>query len=567
MGMTKKLRWLHLSDIHFRDKWKLDQNDAFARIRSDLAKRTVEGSGPDLIFVSGDLVFSGQRGAFTSIGDRLDELCRSCELSRGRVFFCPGNHDSDIGVAPVLLQGCWTSFTNIAAFQSFLDTPEFQELKGRQTAYRDFVQAFRGNTTEFDRYDLHSEAQIAIGDVVVGVLSVNSSLLAQGGPDDHGRLQVCIRNLEEPCKRLQRCDVRFVLMHHPFEWLVPFESDRAEEIIFDSGDVILRGHVHQRKVIGSLRGGIASTAGAVWDGTAGDYEYSFGLIEFDSLTCKIESVRYMQETNDWMVNVKAVAITRNRDERCTPALIWEEIRTLLRYPAQIAAVLSGFSSELMVQSAGAPTYLSTERILAEHVRSRAEVQALGVIRVSTLLMFYGHSRLGSVLPSEFETLRAYDRALEFESQRDPGFAAMVSSREQSAAQIVRLHSEPADSWSDRFIRRLVSQGDSEAILRLPEQPEGAILHALKIALADGSRDPYEAWLRIGGTSLDFMELSTVATRLAARGTADLAAKALADAVGRFPIEAQRLGEVARVIAIELGDPSIYEAFRKSTVTK
>jgi len=440
-------------------------------------------------------------------------------------------------------------------------------LKGRQTAYRDFVQAFRGNTTEFDRYDLHSEAQIAIGDVVVGVLSVNSSLLAQGGPDDQGRLQVCIRSLEESCKRLQKCDVRFVLIHHPFEWLVPFESDRAEEIIFDSGDVILRGHVHQRKLIGSLRGGIASTAGAVWDDTAGDYEYSFGLIELDSLTCKIESVRYMQQTGDWMVNVKAVTITRNRDERCTPASIWEEIRTLLRYPAQIAAVLSGFSSELMVQSASGPTYLSTERILAEHVRSRAEVPALGVIRVSTLLMFYGHGRLGSVLPSEFEVLHAYDRALEFESQRDAGFAAVVSSREQSAAQIVRLHSEPADSWSDRFIRRLVSQGNYEAILRLPEQPEGAVLHALKIALADGSRNPYEAWLRIGGTSLDFMELSTVATRLASRGTADLAAKALADAAGRFPIEAQRLGDVARVIAIELGDPSIYEAFRKSTVKK
>jgi hypothetical protein len=44
--MTKQLRWLHLSDIHFRGKSKLDQNDAFARIRTDLARRTAEGNGP-----------------------------------------------------------------------------------------------------------------------------------------------------------------------------------------------------------------------------------------------------------------------------------------------------------------------------------------------------------------------------------------------------------------------------------------------------------------------------------------------------------------------------------------
>jgi len=565
--MMKQLRWLHLSDIHFRDKSKLDQNDAFARIRSDLAERTAEGNGPDLIFVSGDLVFSGQPGDFTEILDRLDELCRACKLLRERVFFCPGNHDSDIGVGPVLLQGCWASFTNIAAFQSFLDTPEFQALKGRQAAYRRFVQVFRGSETEFDRYELHSEAVISIGDVQVGVLSVNSSLLAQGGVDDQGRLQVCVRSLEEPCKRLQKYDVRFVLIHHPFEWLAPFESDRAEGVIFDFGDIILRGHVHQRKLIGSLRGGIASTAGAVWDDTAGDYEYSFGLIEFDSLTCTIESVRYMQQTGDWMVNGKTATITRDRDERCTPASIWEEIKTLLRYPAQIATALSGFSSELMVQSASGPTYLSTERILAEHVSTRAEGPALGIIRVGTLLMFYGHGRLTSVLRSEFEVLHTYDRALESESQRDAEFAAVVSSREQSAAQIVRSYSGQADSWSDRFIRRLVSHGDNEAILKLPEQPEGTVLHALKTSLANGSRDPYEAWLRIGGSSFDFTELSSVATRLATHGTADLAAIALADATDRFPIEAKRLGSVARVIAIELGDPKVYEAFQKATVTK
>lgn len=563
--MTKQLRWLHVSDIHFRGKSKLDQNDAFARIRADLARRTADGNGPDLIFVSGDLVFSGDPGDFKDILRRLDELCRACELSRDRVFFCPGNHDSNISVAPVLLQGCWTSLTNIAAFQSFLESPEFQVLKGRQAAYRSFVEEFYGSSAGFDRHDLHADARIQIGDLAVGVLSVNSSLLANGGPDDHGHLQVCVRALEDPCERLRDCDVRFVLIHHPFEWLAVFEADRAEALIFNSADIILRGHVHRRKLTASQRGGIASTAGALWDETAGDYEYSFGLIECDTLSCTIESVRYMQQTGDWMVDEKSAAISRDRDKRSTPSSIWSDLKSSLRYPAQIAAVLSGYSSELVTQTAGGPTYLSIEKLVAGHISSRVDTLAITVVRVATLLMFYGHRHLNAILRSELNTLHAYDGMLVSEAERDPEFATLVGSREQAAERIARSSPDHGDSWGDRYVRRLVSEGDSNAIIRLQESTGRTSLHALKSALVRGARDPYEAWLKIGGPPLEFAELSTVAVRLASGGTADLAATALADAAERFPSEAKRLDDVARVIAIELGDPGVYERFRKATV--
>lgn len=560
--MRKQLRWLHLSDIHFRSKLKLDQNDAFARIRADLTQRKAEGRCPDLIFVSGDLVFSGVAADYNDISDRLDELCSVCGLSRDRVFFCPGNHDSDITVAPVLLEGCWSSFKDIAAFQAFLGTPEFQSLKGRQAAYRSFVQAFRGSSAGFDSHELHSEASLEVGDITVGVFSINSSLLAQGGADDRGRLQVCFRTLEEPCERLRTHDLRFVLIHHPFEWLAPFESDRTEGLVFDSGDIILRGHVHQRKLVGSLRGGLASTAGAVWDATAGDYEYSFGSVECDTLTCTIESVRYMQQTGDWMANSKTALIFRDRDERCTPRMIRDELR-MLTHPAQIAAVLSGFSSELMVQSPAGPNYLSTERILAEHLKSKSEEPALGIIRVGTLLMFYGHDKLEEVLQSEVDVVRAYDRALQAESRTNPDFANVVASREQMAERLMRTSGDSSDTWNEKLLRRLVSEGDISGILQLRDEAPGSVLSALKAVLPDVTRDTYEAWLRIGGGELEYVELANVATRLASTGTADLAATALADAAARFPVDARRLDNVARVIAIELGDQNIYKAFRKA----
>src|SRR5207244_611627 len=107
-------------------------------------------------------------------------------------------------------------------------------------------------------------------------------------------------------------------------------------------------------------------------------------------------------------------------------------------------------------------------ILAEHVASGVDVPALGVIRVGTLLTFYRHERLDSVLRFERDVLQAYDRMLESESERDAGFAALVRSREQAAERIVRSTPDQVDSWSDRYIRRLVSEGDSNAIVGLQD---------------------------------------------------------------------------------------------------
>jgi len=183
------------------------------------------------------------------------------------------------------------------------------------------------------------------------------------------------------------------------------------------------------------------------------------------------------------------------------------------------------------------------------------------------LNFYGYDRLGSVLGSELQALQAYDRLLESESKRHADFASAVNSREQIAVQIVRSHVEHSGSWGSRLLRRLVSRGDGEAIQELAMQPGNPVLQALKASLTDGSRDLYEAWLKVGDTPLDFTELSAVATRLSSRATADLAAKALIEAASRFPIEARSLDEVARLIASELGDPNVYQAFRKATVTK
>lgn len=173
--------WLHLSDIHFRAKSKLDHDDVFKRIRTDLGKRGSDGCGIDLIFVTGDIAYGGQATEFAEVSDRLIGLCEDFNLPRKRVFFCPGNHDSDRGLAPTLLKGCWGDFLNLTDFQEFLATSEYRALTERQAAYRAFVRSFRGDDGGFDKHELHAFAALSLEDLRVGVFSINSSLLAAGG--------------------------------------------------------------------------------------------------------------------------------------------------------------------------------------------------------------------------------------------------------------------------------------------------------------------------------------------------------------------------------------------------
>ena len=111
---------------------------------------------------------------------------------------------------------------------------------------------------------------------------------------------------------------------------------------------------------------------------------------------------------------------------------------------------------------------------------------------------------------------------------------------------------------------LVSQGDSGRISALRGNSNNdRLLTDLKAAIARGSRDPYESWRTLHGPELEYAELAVVATRLAVKGTADLASLALAEAANRFPVEARQLDSIARTIAAELSEPGVYSTFRSA----
>src|SRR5262249_34135274 len=92
------INWLHITDLHIREKPAKDDN-LYHVIKGsflDDLKFLHDSCGPwDLLFLTGDLVFSGTEAQFEQADELLDKLLDELHAlgARPQVLAVPGNHD------------------------------------------------------------------------------------------------------------------------------------------------------------------------------------------------------------------------------------------------------------------------------------------------------------------------------------------------------------------------------------------------------------------------------------------------------------------------------------------
>ena len=96
----KSIRWIHLSDFHV-GKDEHGELMLFTSILNDIKKRIDIGLCPDMVFITGDLAFSGTKQQYENFFLYFYmPLCNLLvsywnEPGRNRIFLVPGNHDFD----------------------------------------------------------------------------------------------------------------------------------------------------------------------------------------------------------------------------------------------------------------------------------------------------------------------------------------------------------------------------------------------------------------------------------------------------------------------------------------
>ena len=276
--MSETITWLHLSDRHIRPLNSWDAKRPVRQLIDDLrGLQARHHLRPDLVLFTGDLAF----GQITSKGETLESeyaegigfLSRVCNafdppIPPEDVFLVPGNHDTNREVVTAD-HTAWLDekATRDSIIEIIRDKDSrWQEYFARMDAYRAFVQ--RAGYTHIlpDPDRLVYAVKRTLGGHTIGIAGFNSAWSCYGGKEK-GRIWMgAAWQLETLANRLQDCDFKLALIHHPRGWLVDEEDSSFWRDLRERFAVCLHGHEHTAWVEQEARTNhILISAGACYD--------------------------------------------------------------------------------------------------------------------------------------------------------------------------------------------------------------------------------------------------------------------------------------------------------------
>ncbi|HND10089.1 MAG TPA: metallophosphoesterase [Pseudomonadota bacterium] len=264
------IRWLHLSDLHCgqrgeKTRWPTAR-ESFLR---DLRTQCEAQGAPDLIVVTGDLAFSGQKREYEKLRPILDEI-DAATGTKPLWITIPGNHDlhwpaegdatakglRQYDEDPALRRAVHSgSDTQRYLRKLFSDYERF--FKDRILSDWQARQSELSLTYSLGQLPGSFLLRVQKNGIRFGLVGLNSAYLQLGGDDLEGKLCVEPEQLKDDLPRfVDGCDAAILLLHHPPSWLSKRSRKLFEQDIYPPGRFVacLFGHMHGHKsetVIGS----------------------------------------------------------------------------------------------------------------------------------------------------------------------------------------------------------------------------------------------------------------------------------------------------------------------------
>lgn len=237
------IRWLHLSDFHVG---KDDDAEIFMfdRIIKRVKEKKQEGWNPDFVFITGDVANKGKKAEYEKF--YLEFLAPLQELLGGeidrRTFAVPGNHDVDISINQPFDRQEMADPN-----KPYFDADE-NGLQHRAILLPRF-KAFAENDFSapggawINSPDGVFRALEVVNGIKVGIIGINTAWLSKG-EHEREKLTPGSNLLERSYTHLKDCQLRFVVGHHPLDWLFPKESRKIKSLLGQASAVYLHGHLH-----------------------------------------------------------------------------------------------------------------------------------------------------------------------------------------------------------------------------------------------------------------------------------------------------------------------------------
>jgi predicted MPP superfamily phosphohydrolase len=241
-------RILHLSDLHWREESKADQEIVTNALLKDLKEITADRQ-PDRIVFTGDLVYSGSEvlGFEAAKAYFLDKIRDLYGLSDKSILICPGNHDVDrkkVIDDDYLEIGLKNKLISRDSLNEHLD--KFIETSGRDESVSRLQLFFNFYDKYFGADPVFSSKYVnCFHDGDIGFALFNTAWRSTGsGERERNHILLGERAVDLAAKKLSDCRIRIAIMHHPLEWLANWDQRAARVPIFEHFDLLLFGHVH-----------------------------------------------------------------------------------------------------------------------------------------------------------------------------------------------------------------------------------------------------------------------------------------------------------------------------------
>jgi calcineurin-like phosphoesterase family protein len=217
---------------------------------------------PDVIFFTGDITQKSREDEYNNAWNFFFKpLLEKLSLSENQLFFIPGNHDVDRTKTTNLDSGIVQRITDSTDVYSLLNDSNksgyLDQLIQRMTEYQKFQ-------NKITKHKFHIE-KLSWGNlfttkdkVKIGIIGLNSSWTSasikgyDGDVEEQGKLIVGKPLVEDAIEQVKKIssnyDLLITLIHHPIDWLMPWDQKDVRQIIRDNSTFLLHGHVHETNI-------------------------------------------------------------------------------------------------------------------------------------------------------------------------------------------------------------------------------------------------------------------------------------------------------------------------------
>lgn len=290
---------LHLSDIHIKTA-----NDPILKREKNIASclySFLPSASHIFFIVSGDVAFSGEDSQYTLATNFLKNIQKAiqkesqCPIS---FIIAPGNHDcnfeQDSGTRRTLIK----SIDDPKTQQHDIDKSFISACTGIQASFFKFREDLEANKEVDDDY-LWRSYRFTIEGQSIGFDCLNISWVSKC-KEDPGYLYFPLNKYTD--KKPGDFDIRFLVMHHPFNWFSQSIYRPFRVFTRKLANIIITGHEHQGNV-GIMddtdSGQSAFIEGWVLQDTEGSSSSSFNIAVIDLKRNMFKSTCYQWDGNHY----------------------------------------------------------------------------------------------------------------------------------------------------------------------------------------------------------------------------------------------------------------------------